>query len=168
MSCGDNEEKDSMSLPDDNFSKDKEAVFAFSCREDILSAVNSEPGAMTRADIVSGDVKEIQEQKRLKGTTVLLLTDLVLPDDPILDEVSEEEKNVIIEEGLTYYDLQGCEDYIPSESFAKILNSKCEIQLEDSLYKITEFGVLRTLGANGEKLDSAYGVLKADTTIAMK
>lgn len=37
----------------------------------------------------------------------------------------------------------GCEDYIPSPNFAKLLNSNREIQLNDSVYKITEFGTLR-------------------------
>lgn len=46
----------------------------------------------------------------------------------------------------------GCEDYIPSLSFAKLLYSNREIQLNDSAYKITEFGTLR---ANLKKSSSA-------------
>lgn len=69
---------------------------------------------------------------------------------------------------MTYYDMFGCEDYIPSPNFAKLLNSNREIQLNDSVYKITEFGTLRTNQLNRKKLDLAYKTLKADTTIVLK
>ena len=69
---------------------------------------------------------------------------------------------------MTYYDMYGCEDYIPSESFAKLLNSNREIQLKDSVYKITEYGTLRADTDNRAKLEIAYEVLKNDSTIALK
>lgn len=62
----------------------------------------------------------------------------------------------------------GCEDYIPSPNFAKLLNSNREIQLKDSVYKITEFGTLRANQVDRKKLDLAYNTLKADTTISLK
>lgn len=107
------------------------------------------------------------------GTTIasakfLSLTDKVEANDPILNDLSEEEKHIILSEGMTYYDMFGCEDYIPSPNFAKLLNSNREIQLNDSVYKITEFGTLRANQQNRRKLDLAYKALKADTTIALK
>lgn len=168
MSCGNNEDmawdnsNDYGELP-----IDKDAVYAFSNREDIVSAVNSDAEIPTRAvvinvkgDSIKGTVAQINEPK------ILLLTDKMQPNDPILEEVSDDEKNIIMEEEMTYYDLYGCEEYIPSESFAKLLNSKREIQLDDSLYRITEFGTLRTFGNNSAKLELAYNTIKADTTIA--
>lgn len=54
---------------------------------------------------------------------ILSLTDKVQANDTILNEVSEEEKQIILSEGMTYYDMFGCEEYIPSPNFAKLLNS---------------------------------------------
>lgn len=168
MSCGSNEEMAWDNTDDcEELPIDKDAVYAFSNREDIVSAVNSDAEIPTRAAVISvkadstkGTVVQINEPK------ILLLTDKVQPNDPILDEVSDDEKSVILEEEMTYYDLYGCEEYIPSESFAKLLNSKREIQLDASLYRITEFGTLRTFGNNSVKLELAYNIIKADTTIA--
>lgn len=61
---------------------------------------------------------------------------------------------------MTYYDMFGCEDYIPSLSFAKLLYSNREIQLNDSAYKITEFGTLRANLKNRLQHETAYKVLK--------
>lgn len=166
ISCDNNEELEfNNSHAYDGIAKVKNAVYAFSNREDIASAVNSEMGAKTRSiniTIVNDSIHGYKNQ--IEGSNILLLTDKVLANDPILDEVSDEEKKIILEEGMTYYDMYGCEDYIPSEGFAKLLNSKREIQLNDSLYKITEYGTLRTVCGNSANLDSAYNILKRDTT----
>ena len=99
---------------------------------------------------------------------ILSLTDKVQANDTILNEVSEEEKQIILSEGMTYYDMFGCEEYIPSPNFAKLLNSNREIQLKDSVYKITEYGTLRAHKLDVKQLDIAYKKLKADTTIALR
>lgn len=168
-SCSDNEELVSNGMQDIEISQRKNSVYAFASREDIISVVNSNTDIATRATVVDNNDNILKESENSVNnkTEVLLLTDKVLPNDPILNEVSEEEKKIILDEGMTYYDMYGCEDYIPSENFAKILNSKREIQLKDSIYKITEFGTLRTLRKNSKKLDLAYNMLKADTTIAL-
>lgn len=141
----------------------KDAVLSFSSRDDILNAVNSESKVMTRAITVDN-----LTGKENKTNYILSLTDKVQPNDPMLNEVSADEKKIILEEGMTYYDMYGCEDYIPSESFAKLLNSNREIQLKDSVYKITEYGTLRADTDNRAKLEIAYEVLKNDSTIALK
>lgn len=108
-------------------------------KEDIIQAVNDGE--------ISTRAKTMNLNPNMKMTTespkILSLTDKVQANDPILNEVSEEEKQIILSEGMTYYDMFGCEDYIPSPNFAKLLNSNREIQLKDSVYKITEFGTLR-------------------------
>lgn len=141
----------------------KDAVLSFSSRDDILNAVNSDSNVVTRAVTVDN-----MTGKEYKTKYILSLTDKVQSDDPILNEVSADEKKIILEEGMTYYEMYGCEDYIPSESFAKLLNSNREIQLEDSVYKITEYGTLRADTNNRAKLKIAYEVLKNDSTIALK
>lgn len=137
---------------------------AFSNKEDIIQAVNDGE--------ISTRAKTMNLNPNMKMTTespkILSLTDKVQANDPILNEVSEEEKQIILSEGMTYYDMFGCEDYIPSPNFAKLLNSNREIQLKDSVYKITEFGTLRANQVDRKKLDLAYNTLKADTTISLK
>lgn len=115
----------------------KDAILAFSSKDDIIQAVNSGESP-TRAIALNPTTG-----LTVASPKILSLTDKVQANDPILNEVSEEEKQIILNEGMTYYDMFGCEDYIPSPNFAKLLNSNREIQLNDSVYKITEFGTLR-------------------------
>lgn len=140
----------------------KDAILAFSSKDDIIQAVNSGESP-TRAIALNPTTG-----LTVASPKILSLTDKVQANDPILNEVSEEEKQIILNECMTYYDMFGCEDYIPSPNFAKLLNSNREIQLNDSVYKITEFGTLRANQLNRKKLDLAYTKLKADTTIALK
>lgn len=156
-SCNEDDESISQESSDSVGPINKNAMLAFSSKEDIKEAVESETGIATRA----------LTQNSQSGN-ILSLTDKVQANDPILKEVSEEEKQIILDEGMTYYDMFGCEDYIPSLSFAKLLNSNREIQLNDSVYKITEFGTLRADLKNRLQLETAYKVLKADTALALK
>lgn len=157
ISCNEDEESISQESLDSVEHINKNAILAFSSKEDIKEAVESGIDIATRA----------LTQNSQSGN-ILSLTDKVQANDPILQEVSEEEKQIILNEGMTYYDMFGCEDYIPSLSFAKLLNSNREIQLNDSVYKITEFGTLRANLKNRLQLETAYKVLKADTALALK
>lgn len=145
ISCNEDEESISQESLDSVEHINKNAILAFSSKEDIKEAVESGIDIATRA----------LTQNSQSGN-ILSLTDKVQANDPILQEVSEEEKQIILNEGMTYYDMFGCEDYIPSLSFAKLLNSNREIQLNDSVYKITEFGTLRANLKNRLQLETAY------------
>lgn len=161
-SCGDNDVIVADLSPKETEGINKNAILAFSSKEEILRAVNSGE-VSTRAKAMDSDTGIADESPNF-----LSLTDKVQANDTILNEVSEEEKQIILGEGMTYYDMFGCEEYIPSPNFASLLNSNREIQLNDSVYKITEFGTLRAHQLNVKQLDLAYEKLKADTTIALR
>lgn len=161
VSCSESDDEQNLSIESSSISKD--AILRFTSRDDIQDAVNSDDIGKTRASVVDGATT-----KTIQSGGIISLTDKVRPDDPLLNEISEEEKQIIIDEDMTYYDLYGCEDYIPSLGFAKLLNSKCELQLNDSVYKITEFGALRAQKADAANLEIAYDKIKLDTTLAMK
>ena len=42
----------------------------------------------------------------------LSLMDKVLPDDPLLDGISQEERDIILGEEMTYYDTGGCQQLL--------------------------------------------------------
>ena len=161
-SCNDKEEFATRASQTEGVNK--EAILVFSSKEDIMQAVK-DGGVSTRA-VVSSPNTDIVDAT-LTMPEILSLTDKVQANDPILNEVSTEEKQIILSEGMTYYEMFGCEEYIPSPNFAKLLNSKREIQLNDSVYKITEFGTLRANQLDREKLEMAYETVKADTTITL-
>lgn len=164
-SCNEKDDIITNGKQESNYTNIKDAVLVFSNKQDIMDAVNSKGKATTRAKILTQDQAT---GKEINCSKILSLTDKVQPDDPVLNEVSAEEKQIILDEGMTYYDMYGCEDFIPSENFAKLLNSDGEIQLNDSIYKITEFGTLQANKEHMDKLDLAYKTLKADTTIALR
>lgn len=145
---------------------------AFTNRIEITNAVNSNNNALTRS--VEKDLDTDTDKNPVKpdcpglpaedAESIVSLTDTVRSDDPILNQISEEERQIILEEKLTYYDLYGCDEYIPSLNFAKILNSRREIQMGDSVYKITELGVFRAHEKNKENIENAYEALEEDSS----
>lgn len=126
-SCSDNDEFAADKTPTEDVNKD--AILAFSNKEDIIQAVN-DGEISTRAKTMNLNPNM---NMAVESPKILSLTDKVQANDPILNEISEEEKQIILSEGMTYYDMFGCEDYIPSPNFAKLLNSNREIQLKDSV-----------------------------------
>lgn len=161
VSCNNDDNSDLCNNTETELSN-KDVILSFSSRDDIQKAVESGDGtnfALTRS-VQTGVISQPE--------LFLSLTDKVRADDPILNEVSAEEKQIILSEEMTYYDMFGCEDYIPSTSFANLLNSNREIQLNDSVFKITEFGTLRADQLNSEKLDIAYKKIKDDNRILDK
>jgi hypothetical protein len=83
------------------------------------------------------------------------LLDVVQNDDPILSEFTKKEQKYIKENHLTYYDIFDYEDFVPNQNFARLLNSRGEIQVKDSIYKITPYGTLSTSINNRAELDIA-------------
>ena len=144
----------------------QESVLSFSSKEDIAAAVNSDESPLTRATIESYIEPDITIMPGTPG--FLSLMDKVLPDDPLLDGISQEERDIILGEEMTYYEMYGCRDYIPSENFAKLLNSRREIQLRDSVYRITEFGTLKANIEDRSQLDIVYEKLRADVLPSME
>lgn len=116
-SCSDNDEFAADKTPTEDVNKD--AILAFSNKEDIIQAVN-DGEISTRAKTMNLNPNM---NMAVESPKILSLTDKVQANDPILNEISEEEKQIILSEGMTYYDMFGCEDYIPSPNFAKLLNS---------------------------------------------
>lgn len=91
------------------------------------------------------------------------LMDKVKADDPYLNTISSEEKDYVLSNELSYYEMYGYDEILPNENFAKLLNSKGEIQVNDSVYRITNYG---TLCANIEclsEMDKCYDKLLKDS-----
>lgn len=91
------------------------------------------------------------------------LLDVVQKDDPILSQFTKEEQDYIRNNKLTYYDLFDYEDLVPNQNFARLLNSRGEIQVKDSVYRITPYGTLSTSANNRGELDAAMQQLKDGT-----
>ena len=91
------------------------------------------------------------------------LLDIVLDNDPILLQFTKEEQEYIKKNHLTYYDIFNYEDLVPNLNFARLLNSRGEIQVKDSIYKITPYGTLSTSINNREALDDAVSKLENGT-----
>lgn len=88
------------------------------------------------------------------------LLDVVKNGDPILSQFSQEEQAYIKENKLTYYDVLEYEDIVPNINFARLLNLRGEIQVKDSVYRITHYGTLYTHIQNVNELEIAYQKLK--------
>ncbi|WP_278994971.1 hypothetical protein [Prevotella melaninogenica] len=91
------------------------------------------------------------------------LLDIVQDNDPILLQFTKEEQEYIKKNHLTYYDIFNYEDLVPNLNFARLLNSRGEIQVKDSIYKITPYGTLSTSIDNREELDIAIKKLENGT-----
>lgn len=108
-----------------------------------------EQGTMTRSTISSF----------VENGEFTSLLDEVSSDSPCLDELTTEEKDTILGQHLTYYEAFGYDELVPNENFAKLLNWKGEILVEDSLYRITPIGTFCTSDATpigSQKIESLY------------
>lgn len=108
-----------------------------------------EQGTMTRSTISSF----------VENGEFTSLLDEVSSNAPCLDELTTEEKDTILSQHLTYYEAFGYEDLVPNENFAKLLNWKGEILVDDSLYRITPIGTFCTSDATpvgSQKIESLY------------
>lgn len=83
------------------------------------------------------------------------LLDPVRENDPLLNQFSLEEREYIKKERLSYYEVFEYEDIVPNPDFARLLNSRGEIQVKDSVYRITKYGTLSTHVVNKGKLEIA-------------
>lgn len=106
--------------------------------------------------------KSVLTRSALSQEYVSLL-DVVKNDDPILSEFTKEEQEYIKNNRLTYYDILEYEDFVPNLNFARLLNSRGEIQVKDSIYKVTPYGTLSTSANNRVGLDVAAQQLENGT-----
>lgn len=92
---------------------------------------------------------------QLDGKEFVSLMDEVRANDPALDTLSQEDKDYILKNHLTYYDAFGYEDLVPNEDFASILSKDGEVLVNDTVYKITEQGTLCAAATNYNSLTAA-------------
>ncbi|MEY8687357.1 hypothetical protein AB9N12_14905 [Bacteroides sp. AN502(2024)] len=118
--------------------------------------------AFSNKEELKGIIENGQPLTRSVNAEFISLMDVVNEDDSILSQFSIEERNYIKENALSYYDVLEYEDIVPNENFARLLNSKGEIQVNDSVYRITHFGTLCTNLRNVGELEVAYRQLQED------
>lgn len=132
----------------DNISFDKDVTYNFNTKNELYNTIWNDKSAKTRSTIEAPN-------------NFISLLDKIQEDDSILNQFTEEEKTYILNESLTYYDILGLEDFIPNENFARLLNSKGEIIVNDSIYRITPWGTLCGKVEHRELIDNAYEQLKS-------
>ncbi|MBE6263690.1 MAG: hypothetical protein E7104_07030 [Prevotella sp.] len=67
---------------------------------------------------------------------------------------------------MTYYEALGYEDLVPNENFAKLLNNKGEIVVDDSLYRITPIGTFCSDTLHYKDIDECYcEMLNSEDTV---
>lgn len=146
-------------------------VFMLSCSNDQFDDVMAEelPDTLQSANnnimefASKEDFKMLLEKGFAEGTRAganyripskfISLKDVISPSADILKEMSEEERNYVIQNKLTYYDVLGYEDIIPNEDFAKMVNLEGELILQDSLYRITDMATFVTIKEDAQELN---------------
>lgn len=80
------------------------------------------------------------------------LMDIVSENSPALDTLSQEERDTILNNHLSYYEAFGYENIIPNENFAHLINWNGEISVNDTVYAITDIGTFYTKSINLEEM----------------
>lgn len=140
-----------------NSQTDENGILNLPSRDALLDEI--EGGIKTRSTIASfvGN-----------GEFVSLL-DEIKPNASCLEELTEEEKDSVLSQHQTYYDAFGYDELVPNENFAKLLNWKGEILVDDSLYRITPIGTFCTSEANewgSQEIDKIYQQIIATDSLA--
>ena len=146
-------------------------VFMLSCSNDQFDDVMAEelPDTLQSANnnimefASKEDFKMLLEKGFAEGTRAganyripskfISLKDVISPSADILNEMSEEERNYVLQNKLTYYEALGYEDIIPNEDFAKMVNIEGELIVQDSLYKITDLATFVTIKEDAQELN---------------
>lgn len=95
----------------------------------------------------------------VENGTFVSLMDEIKPNADCLTELSQEEKDTILTNHLNYYSAFGYDNLVPNENFARLLNWKGEIIVNDSLYRITPLGTFCTSDVNhlgSQNIESCY------------
>jgi len=160
-------------------------VFMLSCSNDQFDDVMAEelPDTLQSANnnimefASKEDFKMLLEKGFAEGTRAganyripskfISLKDVISPSADILKEMSEEERNYVIQNKLTYYDVLGYEDIIPNEDFAKMVNLEGELILQDSLYRITDMATFVTIKEDAQELNEYLACVDAGELCTM-
>lgn len=137
-------------LSSNSMSFDKEVTYNFNNKNELYNTIWNDESIKTRSTI------EVPSK-------FVSLLDKIQENDTILNQFTEEEKTYILNESITYYDILGLEDFIPNENFARLLNSKGEIIVNDSIYRITPWGTLCGKVEHRELIDNAYQKLQNES-----
>jgi len=104
--------------------------------------------------VINGTQTRSADRIDLSNFTSLL--DEVDMNDPLIADFSEEEKQVIKDNHLSYYEVFELENFFPNENFARLINTDGEICVMDTIYKITEKGTLVTQKTHRRELELTY------------
>lgn len=96
------------------------------------------------------------------------LLDTIDQHSPLFRELSVEEQAELIKEPTTYYEAFGYESILPNKNFARLLNYQGEIQLKDSVYRVTKYGMLVANNIFRNEIDVANNKLNSDTSLVAK
>lgn len=151
------------------------ALFLASCADDNAMLVSNEKVSSKVEEVSLLEFKDkdvlknaienaIPVTRSVSGNpNFISLMDVVREDDPLYIALSAEEQQEVKENSLSYYEVLEYENIIPNENFARLLNSKGEIQVKDSIYRITHFGTLCANVEHKEEIELAYIQLQKDT-----
>lgn len=81
------------------------------------------------------------------------LMDVISPTAEVLKDLSEEERNTILQNRMTYYEAFGYGDIIPNEDVAKMINVDGEVIVDNQLYRITDIATFTTAKEDAPKLE---------------
>lgn len=140
MSCTDYEIEESQ---------DKAEGFEFISKQGDASNMLTFSSRQALADAIDGNFNVCaQTRSTLPTARFVSLLDKVQPDDPVLDSLSQEEKDYVLSNHLTYYEAFGYEELVPNEGFAALLSNAGEILVNDTIYKVTDLGTLCAAAVN--------------------
>ena len=156
QSCGN---EDVMSPPplQNNQNETSPTMLSFTSKSDIRTLVEE---GETNPRILSRAVSS-------KAGFISLL-DTIDQHSPLFRELSVEEQATLIKEPTTYYEAFGYESILPNQNFAKLLNYQGEIQLKDSVYRVTKYGMLVANNLYRNEIDIAHNKLNNDTSIVAR
>lgn len=121
----------------------------FSRKESDINSMLSFSTRQSLSDAIGGSVdREAVLLKQLPTTRFVSLLDEVEHDDPALDTLSQEEKDYVLNNRLSYYEAFGYEDLVPNEDFAALLSKNGEIMVNDTVYRVTNLGTLSASAVN--------------------
>lgn len=147
------------------------AVFMVSCsdeNEDIIkdeALIESMPTAYDDIMEFSSeeDFQMLIEKGMAEGTRAganyripskfISLMDVISPTAEVLKDLSEEERNTILQNRMTYYEAFGYGDIIPNEDVAKMINVDGEVIVDNQLYRITDIATFTTAKEDAPKLE---------------
>lgn len=142
---------------DDNENNLTSAISDLQFEENILNVPNRE----TLKDLIDHGNSALT---RINGApSFLSLMDEIPANAPLLDSLTIEERDTILTEHLTFYEVLGFKDLIPNENFARLINPLGEIIVNDTIYRVTQYGTAYAPIAYRQELDIAIKGLRSNS-----